>query len=304
MGKVLVITVAFAVAASIAVGQTRGECTAGGSEPDYDSRDITLVQFWEYTLSGAGFGLGIKYEGIGAGNIWIADFADGDPVDNGLYEFDRSGTLQSGYIPARDVDSTQDCTYLIDDDLWAVGYYTGSYVDFYDDSGYLNTVDGPAGWDSVWGVAYSNDDNNVMYLGQTDLIAYGTFTDPDTPITWTELSIGAGAGKPSGLGYYAPSRTAEGRYLFGTVRTSGSCAVYVWNVNDAGVPQVAEPAYILDISPFLFSGGSGTGGCAWDGEHLWVLDQYTPDYVLEFDLGLDDTNVAPASLGGIKASFK
>jgi hypothetical protein len=305
MGKVLILAVVFAAAATIAFGETRGEYTAGGSEPDYDSRDITLIQTWDYTQSGAAFGLGIEYEGIGAGNIWITDFADGDPVDNGLYEFNRSGVQQSGFIPAIDVDSTQDCAYIIDDDLWAVGYYTGSYVDFYDDSVYLNTVDGPAGWDSVWGVAYSNDENNMLYVGHTDLIAYGTFTDPDTPITWHELSIGTDVGTASGLGYYAPGgRTAEGRYLFGAVRTTTSCAVYVWNVNDAGVPEVAEPAYILDISPFLASGGSGAGGCEWDGEHLWVLDQFDPDYVLEFDLGLDDTNIAPLSLGGIKASFK
>jgi hypothetical protein len=304
MKKVLTLAVVFAAVATIAFAQTRGEYTAGGGEPDYDGRDVTLIQTWDYTQSDYAYGLGIKYEGIGAGNIWITDWSDGDPVDSGLYEFNRSGAQQSGFIPAIDVDSTQDCAYMIDDDLWAVGYYNGSYVDFYDDSGYLNSVDGPAGWDIVWGVAYSNDENDLIYVGQDDVIAYGTFVDPDTPITWTELSIGAGAGRVSGLGYYAPlERTSYGRYLFGVVRTT-TAAVYVWNVNDAGVPQVAEPAYILDISPFLASGGSGTGGCAWDGEHLWVLDQFTPDYVLEFDLGLDDTNIEPMSLGNIKASFR
>jgi hypothetical protein len=305
MGKIVVFAVAFVTVTSIAVGQTRGEYTAGGGEPDYDSRDVTLIQTWDYNQSDAAFGLGIKYEGVGAGNIWITDFANGDPVDNGLYEFDRSGVQQPGFILARDVDSTQDCAYMIDDDLWVVGYYTGNYVDFYDDSGYLNSVDGPAGWDSTWGVAYSNDENKMIYVGLTDEIAYGTFTDPDTPITWTELSINAGADRVSGLGYYAPlDRTAYGRYLFGTVRSASSCSVYVWNVNDAGVPLVAEPAYILDITFFMASGGSGAGGCEWDGEHLWVLDQFTPDYILEFDLGLDDTSIEPMSLGGIKASFK
>jgi hypothetical protein len=303
MGKVLILAVVFAAAATIAFGETRGEYTAGGSEPDYDSRDVTLIQYWDYAGPGNAYGLGIKYEGIGAGNIWITEWTD----TYGFYEHDRSGNLLAGYIPARDVDSTQDCAYMIDDDLWVVGYYTGSYIDFYDDTDYVNTIDGPAGWENVWGVAYSNDENNILYLGQTDVIAYGTFTDPDTPITWHELPIGTDVGRASGLGYYAPGgRTAEGRYLFGTVRTASSCAVYVWNVNDAGVPQVAEPAYILDISAFLGSGGSGSGGCEWDGEHLWVLDQPPEgqDYVSEFDLGLDDTNIAPMSLGGIKATFK
>jgi len=303
MGKIVIFAVAFVAVTSIAIGQTRGEYTAGGGEPDYDSRDVTLVQFWDYAGPGNAYGLGIEYDGVGAGNIWITEWTD----TYGLYEHDRSGTLLSGFIPALDVDSTQDCAYMVDDDLWTVGYYTGSYVDFYDDSGYLNTVDGPAGWDSIWGVAYSNDENKMIYLGQTDVIAYGTFTDPDTPITWTELSIGDGAGRTSGLGYYAPlDRTAYGRYLFGTVRTESACSVYVWNVNDAGVPLVAEPAYILDISFYLASGGSGTGGCEWDGEHLWVLDQpdAAADMVLEFDLGLDDTSIEPLSLGGIKASFR
>lgn len=303
MGKVITIAVVFVAAASIAIGQTRGENTAGGVKPDYDDRDVTLIQVWDYAGPGNAYGVGIKYEGIGAGNIWITEWTD----TWGFYEHDRSGNLQSGFIPSRDADSTQDCAYMIDDDLWVVGYWNANYVDFYDDSAFLNSVDGPSGWPDAWGVAYSNDENNVIYLGQTDVIAYGTFTDPDTSIAWTELSIGAGAGRVSGLGYYAPTdRTAYGRYLFGVVRieTPPTASVYVWNVNDNGVPDTANPAYVLDITTFLVSGGPGTGGCEWDGEHLWVLDQSDPDYVLEFDLGLDDTNIAPMSLGNIKASFR
>ncbi len=304
MRTAVLFTAVFALVGTSGLAQTREGFAVGGDLPWDRSRDITVVQTWDYPVSDYGFGLGIKYEGIGAGNIWITDWGS----TPGFYEFDRSGSLQAGFIPAIDANSTQDCAYIIDDDIWVVGYYGDNYIDFYDDSGIVDSVPGPPGWTDVWGVAYSNDENNVIYLGQTDVIAYGTYTDPGTDISWTDLHLGDGVGRVSGLGYYAPGgRTAEGRYLFGVARTTDpwGTTLFVWRVNDNGRPLTNVPAYVFDLSSFL-TPDSLTGGIEWDGQHLWVLDQPVEDtdYVIEFDLGLDDTNITPMSLGNIKASFR
>ncbi|UCE26393.1 MAG: hypothetical protein JSW52_08530 [Candidatus Coatesbacteria bacterium] len=301
MRKVITLAVLFVIATSVAFAQTRSEFTVGGDKPEYSGRVVTEIQRWDYLVSDYGFGVAIAYEGIGAGNLWISDWG----ASYGFYEHDRDGTVLSGFIPAIDDGSTQDCAYMIDDELWVVGYYYDNRIDFYDDAGIVGSSVGPPGWGEPWGVAYSNEDNNLIYVGQSDYIAYGAYVDYGTDVTWTELHVGDGVGNFTGLGYYAPSRTAEGRYLFGVARLSDpwTNTLYVFNVNDVGVPDVVNPAYTFDLNSFLDPDGS-IAGCEWDGEHLWLLDQSEPDYVIEFDLGLDDTNITPASLGNIKASFK
>lgn len=194
---------------------------------------------------------------------------------------------------------------MLDEEAWVVPWWNANIIDFYDETGLLGTLTGPAGWADAWGCAYSNEDNNKLYIGGRDgQIAYGNFLDYDTPISWTTLVPGAGTFV--GMGYYAPqNRTAYGRYLFTLERISDpwTNTLYVWNVNDAGVPEVDTPAYIFDLNSFLDPEGAA-GGIEWDGEHLWVLHQSEPDYVIEFDLELDDTNITPKSLGGIKANFR
>jgi hypothetical protein len=55
------------------------------------------------------------------------------------------------------------------------------------------------------------------------------------------------------------------------------------------------------VASFRAPGGL-TYGCAYDGEYLWVTDIGTPRYAYRIDLGY--TNVAPASFGKIKATFR
>jgi hypothetical protein len=305
MGKVVTLAVVFVAAASFAFAQTRSEFTVGGDEPEYTGRDITVVQTWDYLVSGFGFGVGIAYEGIGAGNLWITDWG----AEYGFYEHGRDGTQLPGFIPAMDDGSTQDCAYIIEDEYWVVGYYYDNRVDFYDDAGLLDAQDGPAGWGEPWGVAYSNDENMLIYLGSSDQIAYGAYTDPGTAISWTILDLPAGTGNFTGLGYYYPEgRSDFGKYLFGIARVSDpwTNTLFVWDVDGSGVPDVDNPAYTFDMNPYLVPADEdgAVAGIEWDGEHLWVLDQADPDYVTEFDLGISGVSITPMSLGNIKASFK
>jgi hypothetical protein len=304
MRKVMLFVLVFALVVP-AVAQIRKEFVVGSGSPDYGTRDVEMIQVWEYT-AGAGFGIAIEYEGVGAGNLWISDYA----TTYGFFECERDGTLTGGFIPVRDDGATQDCAYMIDEDYWVVGYYYGNEVDFYDSGGtLLGTINGPAGWGEPWGCAYSNDGNNIVYLGALDQIAYGTYTNPTTAISWTVLDLETGSGNVTGLGYYYPEGRSEfGKYLFGIARVEDpfTNTLFVWNVDESGVPDVNTPAYTFDMNEYLDPDGA-VAGIEWDGQHLWLLDQAQGGalrLVFEFDLGISGLSITPMSLGNIKANFR
>lgn len=252
--------------------------------------DGTLVSSWDYTVSGYLFGLAYHET---SGNLWCIDF---DSVAPGFYEYSTSGTQLSGSISARDVDSTQDGAWNVTDNQFLVGYYGDSVVDVYDGAtgNYLDSIDGPESFDKIWGLAF-DDSSNTLYVGGYNAVAYGTYVNESTPITWTTLDAGHYInGEVTGLG-------TDGDNLYAVKRDSTEIEVWclVWPLT-GGVPG---PYFgQTDISEHFSGTSTPSGGCAWDGTHLWVVDQATTDRVLEIELGT--IGIKAASLGEIKALFK
>ncbi len=254
--------------------------------------DGTLISSWDYTDSDNLFGLALHDN---TGNLWCIDYVDGSP---GAYEYTTTGTPLSGAIPARDVDSTQDGAWNIGDNQYLVGYYTDNLVDVYDGASgnFLGSLDGPAGFSEVWGLAF-DDATNTIYVGGYNQIAYGTYVDENTPISWSFRGAGNYInGEVTGLG-------TDGDNLYGVKRESDSPVVeiycLVWELT-GGVP--AQYFGWTDISEHFTGDSTPSGGCAWDGNHLWVVDQSSPDRVIEIELGT--IGIKSASLGEIKALFK
>jgi len=79
----------------------------------------------------------------------------------------------------------------------------------------------------------------------------------------------------------------DGRYLW--CPDSSRDYVYCLTTNGSIVASFPAP-------------GGLTYGCAYDGEYLWLTDIGTPRYAYRMDLGY--TDVAPASFGKIKATFR
>jgi hypothetical protein len=252
--------------------------------------DGTLISSWEYTASDNLFGLALHDN---TGNLWCIDYVTASP---GFYEYSTSGTPLSGAIPARDVDSTQDGAWNLDDNQFIVGYYTDNLVDVYDgaNGNFLASLDGPGGFTQIWGVAF-DDVSNTLYVGEYNRIAYGTYVDENTPINWTIRDAGNYIqGEVTGLG-------TDGTNLYGVKRDTTVTEIYclVWELT-GGVPG---PYFgRTDITEHFLGDTTPSGGCAWDGNHLWVVDQAGTDRVLEIELGT--LGIRSASLGEIKARFK
>lgn len=135
-------------------------------------------------------------------------------------------------------------------------------------------IPGPSGWGQVWGVAY-HDDYNMLYISSpaTGEIAYGTYSGGEIVI-WT---IFDNVEAVSGLGCYQDD-------LFFAVTQSNPMHpvpfyLYTWNLDASGIPLLPADVYELG-DPFTGS----LGGCEWDGEYLWILDQYNYCDIYKYDV--------------------
>jgi len=124
-----------------------------------------------------------------------------------------------------------------------------------------------------YGIAW--DGTNLWWLGADDVFRRCT-SSGSVLATFTASPITNGRD----LGW-------DGRYLW----CPDSTIDYVYSLTTDGSIVASFPA----------PGGS-TYGCAYDGEYLWLTDIGAPRYAYRVDIG--HTNVAPASFGKIKATFR
>lgn len=124
-------------------------------------------------------------------------------------------------------------------------------------------IAGPSGWSNVWGVAY-HDDYDMLYIGgcPNNEVAYGTYSG-GTSVSWTVFDTVEAV---CGFGCY------QDNLLFAITQhdpvNPGPFYLYTWNLTALGTPMLPPDVYELG-EPFTGS----MGGCEWDGEYLWIVDQ-------------------------------
>lgn len=124
-------------------------------------------------------------------------------------------------------------------------------------------IEGPSNWTNVWGVAY-HDDYDMLYISgcPDDELAYGVYSG-GTSVLWTVFDT---AEAICGLGCY------QDDLLFAITQhdpvNPGPFYLYTWDLTASGIPITPATVYELG-EPFTGS----MGGCEWDGEYLWILDQ-------------------------------
>jgi len=124
-------------------------------------------------------------------------------------------------------------------------------------------IAGPSGWTNVWGVAY-HDDYDMLYISgcPDNELAYGTYSG-GTSVSWTVFDT---AEAICGFGCY------QDDLLFAITQhdpvNPGPFYLYTWNLTALGMPMLPPDVYELG-EPFTGS----MGGCEWDGEYLWIVDQ-------------------------------
>ena len=134
----------------------------------------------------------------------------------------------------------------------------------------IATIGGPPGWAKVFGLAY-HDEHNMLYAAQggsnpNSALAYGAYSG-GTSVIWVEFD---NAEFVSGLGCY------EDDQLFAITQSNPTAPVpyylYTWQLDGSGIPLLPPDVYELG-APFT----GGMGGCEWDGDYLWMVDQNWTD---------------------------
>ncbi len=127
-------------------------------------------------------------------------------------------------------------------------------------------IGGPPGWAKVFGLAY-HDGYNMLYASQggaspSNALAYASYAGGET-VTWVEFD---NVEFVSGLGCYQDDQ------LYGITQSDPLNPVpyylYTWQLDGSGIPMLPPDVYELTS---LITGGMG--GCEWDGDYLWMLDQ-------------------------------
>lgn len=130
----------------------------------------------------------------------------------------------------------------------------------------IAVIGGPPGWSKVFGLAY-HDDYNMLYASRggespSNALAYASYAGGAT-VSWVEF---ANVDHVSGLGCYQNDK------LFAITQSHPSAPVpyylYIWQLDGSGIPILPPDVHELG-SPFT----GGMGGCEWDGDYLWIVDQ-------------------------------
>ena len=127
----------------------------------------------------------------------------------------------------------------------------------------IAVIPGPSGWSNVWGVAY-HDNYDMLYVGgcPNNEVAYGSYSGGET-VSWTVFDT---VESICGFGCY------QDDLLFALTQSDplnpGPFYLHTWTLNASGVPVLPADVYELG-APFTGS----MGGCEWDGDYLWIVDQ-------------------------------
>lgn len=128
-------------------------------------------------------------------------------------------------------------------------------------------IPGPSGWSKIFAVAY-HDNHDMLYVSQGgstsgNKVAYGSYSGGET-VTWTVFD---NVDFLSGLGCY------QDDVLYGVTQSSPVSPVpyylYTWQLDSSGIPML--PPDVFQLGASFVTGGFG--GCEWDGDYLWIVDQ-------------------------------
>lgn|GEM_PF-6111730 len=306
MKKVFFLTVVLVLLALSAGADMRDTRVGGGTipNPPGPQNDIWFTDvFWEFPSAGEEnwYGVGCSWHS-GPLRLWCADFSNFE-----VYEFDMYGsTISSFPISSDDCDPDGHCYVEDDPDIGAsdslfigdYGTFEGNTIDIYDDISTSPTHRDYDETEQVLAITYSPE-FNVIY--------YGAGEKPDTVLTWADLTestitqVGTtDVTNLKGLAYipeeggHPPLLIMISEDLWLSILELDDTTGYVTSTYWNGWDQIALPA-----------GFTLPGGCDWDGDHLWVVDQPAGDWI--FMIGLEglspSINVQPTSIGVIKAKF-
>lgn len=162
------------------------------------------------------------------------------------------------------------------------GISIGSEYDESDGGTLIATIGIPAGWAKAWGLAY-HDEHDMLYTSQgrsspNNALVYASYSGGET-VTWVEFDY---ADYITGLGCY------EDDLLFGITQSDPlnprPYYLYTWQLDASGIPMLPPDVYQMTT---LSTGGMG--GCEWDGDYLWMVDQNLvvddPPIIYKYDVG-------------------
>lgn len=143
----------------------------------------------------------------------------------------------------------------------------GGECDGAKDGTLIAEIGGPPGWAKVFGLAY-HDEYNMLYASQggespSNALAYASYEGGET-VEWVEFD---NVDFVSGLGCYQDDQ------LYAVTHNNPISPVpyylYSWQLDGSGIPTGTPDVY--DLGSTFITGA--LGGCEWDGDYLWVVDQ-------------------------------
>lgn len=262
--------------------------------PHYGTKGGYIVEdiFTDVSLIGGSYyGLAIKDDTTNS--IWVSSWGLEE-----VFEFTMdtgSMTGNSWTFSASDCDM-DDMAYVpySGGGQWLGGNYGPSWVSAWNEGGtFLDSFDGDAGWERVYGVAVS-DDYDMVYasdaLSTISEMGYGSYDgNPSNPVSWTTFSFDG----VFGLAVYEDLLFAFCAYTIGFEN------IFIFQLDGSGVP---DPTPIWSCA-FMETGADSGGGIDYDGTNLYVMPQN--EYLYKCSINYPDPfpNVQPTSIGVIKAMF-
>ena len=300
----LIIVLAFFLVSWALASDTKVSPNRGATIPNPDPvNDIWFVGTgWTLPTSGEWYGIGCKWD-AGTLKLWCGDWSN-----YAAFEFGDDGTPTGVSFDLDSLCDPNDHAYVADDsDIGASdSLFIGDYatfgtnlVDIWDN---IATSPTHRDWNvtatTVMGIAYSPEFDVLYYTDDYSTLVWGdlnstTFSQVGTSST---DSVGGLAFVPAEAKAHPPLLIMISQTLWITILeldgTTGYPTGSIWS----GWDQIAMP-----------SGIEMPGGCEWDGQFLWIVDQETSSDVV-MTLGLEglspNVGIQPTSLGNIKAMFK
>ena len=241
---------------------------SGENEPALQRGTYTVEASYAVGLSSS-YGLAIQDDL--SNSIWISNYSS--LLNN---EFDMSsGSAGSTWSISSGVDPDDQgyCEYPVSPNQFFFGDWSSSFIAIYDASttgtaAYFNSnILGPGSWTCVCGVAAGH---NNIYASDffADEIGWGTYTGTESTVTWTTAAFST----VSGMAVY-------GDYLFVCTQVSGTDNIFIFKLDDNGVPDMT-PEWSCNFTEYA---DGPNGGIDYDGEFLWVYPQNDNLYKLDID---------------------
>jgi len=258
-----ILCIAFAASATVKTGGT------GHNEPSSVRGSYTVEASFAVGLSSA---YGLTVQDDVPNSIWICQWS---PMVNN--EFNMSTGSPTGYTwtisNGVDPDDQGYCVYKTSPSEFFFGDYVSSTIAVYRvpftdaDPYFIRNIDGPAGWQAIFGVA-ANQDNLYVSDVYSNEIAWSSFPGTESRVGWTTASFY----KVSGMAVWED-------YLFVCTQETGTDNIFIFSLYPDGSVEMT-PIWSCN---FTEDTSGPNGSLDYDGAYLWVYPQNGDLFKLDID---------------------